>query len=133
MIFNELRNQIHQFAKGDISVEAFADWFAGIFYDIEKSHNKVAIQLCYAIEWILADLSQGALSEMDLKNRLLQLVPHSTSSGKIDLRFFWTSLPSQMQPVIEQHLFKDNQVSSESLSPTLLPDSVRLPLAKPCS
>ena len=118
MIFNELRNHIYQYLVGDISLEAFADWFAGVFYDIEKSRSEGAIRLCYTIEWILADLSQGALSEMDLKNRLLQLVPHSTSSGKIDLRFFWTSLPSQMQPVIEQHLFKDNQVSSESLSPT---------------
>jgi hypothetical protein len=60
---------------GIVSLEAFSQSFAELFYDIEKTGDQPAIALSYAIEGALASVSAGVCSEHQLVSGLKSLFP----------------------------------------------------------
>lgn len=67
---DEIRGLISLYLGNSVSLPEFAGSFASIFYDIEDSNDKDAIQFSYKVESILARASEGFLSREELISSL---------------------------------------------------------------
>lgn len=71
---DQVRNQILQVSKMQLSLDSFREWFAPVAWNIEKSGNQSETNLVYQIEGILAEGSSGGWSDNDLREELVNAV-----------------------------------------------------------
>jgi hypothetical protein len=75
----EILNLASAYLDKKKTLDEFALGFAEVFYDIEKVGTPDALQLAYAIESKLADLSAGLCSEQDFDTLLMTYSPVNTA------------------------------------------------------
>ncbi len=68
-----IRDRVHAYAIGALSLDDFKDWFIGATWDVEQDHPEAA-DLTYDIKLLLAEYSSGDLSKSDLRAGLKLLV-----------------------------------------------------------
>jgi hypothetical protein len=71
---NNIRSQLRLYVDGKIEHAAFRPWMAGVYFDHIAAGKSPALDLCRAIEWELADYSEGLTSEDLLRQSLSGLL-----------------------------------------------------------
>lgn len=85
----QLREQLVNLLKGNVSLDDFEDWFVGESWNIHKGEDLGAQRLAYALELRLAEHDHGHLPEDELRRELQQLLNSPV------LVFFGESAPVQ--------------------------------------
>ena len=69
-----LRNRIAALVNGDISLDAFEDWFTVVSWNAHKDSSPVAVELVGAVELRLDEYSSGHLSFDEMSRELEAMV-----------------------------------------------------------
>lgn len=91
----EIRCLVSKYLVRSIDLSAFADEFAGLFYDIEDDGDQEAISLSYRIESELAKFADGLFDERVLRNSLIQCLQVNTYQNPV---FSSVVLPVEVAP-----------------------------------
>ena len=66
----KIRAWLGRYVRGEITLGQFKDWFVPATWNVHQSGNPLAPDLAYEVDALLAELSDGALTERRLKQRL---------------------------------------------------------------
>lgn len=69
----KIRSSLVRYLNRDISLAEFQDWFVPVAWGIERTGNRVAIDLAGEIELRLAEFSNGHWTEPELRSKLASL------------------------------------------------------------
>jgi hypothetical protein len=70
----EIRNKLASYLVDEISLEEFEDWFVPSSWNVVNSPNRIAIDLVYEIELLLAEFHNECWNEDELRGYLRPLV-----------------------------------------------------------
>jgi hypothetical protein len=70
----EIRAKLASYLVDEISLEEFEDWFVVASWNVIHKESKIAIDLVYDIELLLAEYSKDCWSENELREQLLPIV-----------------------------------------------------------
>lgn len=73
---DQLKSQILAYLSGTITLAALRDWFAPVSMDAESSGDRDLIRATYKMIGDFSDLDEGFLSEIQLKQNLVNLLFH---------------------------------------------------------
>ena len=66
----EIRAWLGRYVRGEIPLSQFKDWFVPATWNVHRSGNPLAPDLAYEIDALIAEFSDAALTERQLKQRL---------------------------------------------------------------
>lgn len=66
-LYPTTQEQLLRYISGELSLDAFRDWFTPATWDIDGSDNEDARELSYEIEHRLAEFMHGDWDEQELK------------------------------------------------------------------
>lgn len=75
----EIRGHLTDYLSGTLSLQAFQDWLVGATWNVELSDDAAATELTYSIKLSLAEHAAGDISDFELREDLLSLVPPVTT------------------------------------------------------
>ena len=70
----EIREKLASYLADEISLEEFEDWFVPASWNVLHRESKIAIDLVYDIELLLAEYSKDCWNEHELREQFLPLV-----------------------------------------------------------
>ena len=70
----EIREKLASYLADEISLEEFEDWFVPASWNVLNRESKIAIDLVYDIELLLAEYSKDCWDEHELREQFLPLV-----------------------------------------------------------
>jgi hypothetical protein len=70
----EIRERLASYLVDEISLGEFEDWFVAASWDVIHRESRIAIELVYDIELLLAEYSNGCWNEDELKGHFIPLV-----------------------------------------------------------
>lgn len=82
----EIRDRLHAYLSGEISLHDFEDWFFPKTWDVDKSDEPALLDLVYQIKLDWAEFTNGDWSEEELRSMLRSLAERFTitsSSAKL--------------------------------------------------
>ncbi len=70
---SEIRDHLARYVEGELSLSALDEWFVPATWDVDRTADRVAIDLTYEIVLRLAEYSNGDCTEQELKALLRPL------------------------------------------------------------
>ena len=70
----EIRAKLVSYLVDEISLEEFEDWFVSASWNVIHRGSRIAIDLVYDIELLLAEYSKACWNENELREHFLPLV-----------------------------------------------------------
>jgi hypothetical protein len=70
----EIRTKLASYIVDEISLEEFEDWFVAASWNAIHRESKIAIELIYDIELLLAEHSKDCWNEDELREQFLPIV-----------------------------------------------------------
>jgi hypothetical protein len=78
---SKIRSEIRSYVDGKIEYPKFRRWIAEVYADHARMVESEALRLCRAIEWEIADFSEGLVPE-DLMKQALSGLCEATDESK---------------------------------------------------
>jgi hypothetical protein len=66
-LYLTVQEQLRRFVAGELTLDAFRDWFTPATWDVDNASADDARELCYEIEHRLAEFTNGDWDEQELK------------------------------------------------------------------
>ena len=66
-LYLTIQEQLRRFVAGELSFDAFRDWFTPATWDIDNTNTDDARELSYEIEHRLAEFTHGDWDEQELR------------------------------------------------------------------